>query len=304
LAFDAGFTASGSLSVRGVNGCGQGAARTLTLSRNTPGTPAGIVGQATGICGITNLNYSVLNPVAGMTYNWTSPAGVTILSGQGTSTISVSVAPTFVSGNLSVNASNACANSSNRTVGLNTRTATPGTIAGTATGICAGSVMNYSVNPLVGATSYLWTVPSGWVIQSGQGTNSISVAAGTAGGSITVRGVNACGNSSTRSLAVTVVNCARMAMDEGTEGTTDNSELIVEAYPNPFDGILNIRVEGFTAPTLQAEVFDLSGRSVYQAVITNEPMLSFNPQLEAGVYMLQIGDGASVRKSIRIVKVN
>jgi hypothetical protein len=47
---------------------------------------------------------------------------------------------------------------------------------------------------------------------------NFSFAAGTAGGSITVRGVNACGNSSTRSLTVTVVNCARMAMDEGTEG--------------------------------------------------------------------------------------
>ncbi len=130
------------------------------------------------------------------------------------------------------------------------------------------------------------------------------VLSGTAGGSVTVRGVNACGNSNTRSLTVTVVNCARMAMDEGTEGATENSELIVEAYPNPFEGILNVRVEGFTASTLQAEVFDLSGRSVYQAVITNEPMVSFNPQLEAGVYMLQISDGASVRKSIRIVKVN
>ena len=236
-----------------------------------------------------------------MTYNWTAPAGVTIQSGQGTSTISVSVSPTFVSGNLSVNASNACATSTNRTVALSTRTATPGTISGTATGVCASTVTTYSVTALAGATSYLWTVPSGWVIQSGQGTNSISVAAGTAGGSITVRGVNACGNSSTRSLTVTVVNCARMAMDEGT---TDNSELIVEAYPNPFDGLLNVRVEGFTASTLQAEVFDLSGRSVYQAVITNEPMVSFNPQLEAGVYMLQISDGASVRKSIRIVKVN
>jgi hypothetical protein len=301
LAFDAGFTASGALSVRGVNGCGQGAVRTLTLSRNTPGTPARIVGQATGICGITNLNYSVLNPVAGMTYNWTAPAGVTILSGQGTSTISVSVAPTFVSGNLSVNASNACATSSNRTVGLNTRTATPGTIAGTATGICSGSVMTYSVNTLVGATSYLWTVPSGWVIQSGQGTNSISVAAGTAGGSITVRGVNACGNSSTRSLAVTVVNCARTAMDEGT---TDNSELIVEAYPNPFDGILNIRIEGTSASTLQAEVFDLSGRSVYQSVISNSPVVSFNPPIEAGIYMLRISDGNTAQQSLRIVKVN
>ena len=206
-----------------------------------------------------------------------------------------------MSGNLSVNASNACANSSNRTVGLNTRTATPGTISGTATGVCASTVTTYSVSALAGATSYLWTVPSGWVIQSGQGTNSISVAAGTAGGSITVRGVNACGNSSTRSLAVTVVNCARMAMDEGT---TDNSELTVEAFPNPFDGILNIRIEGTSASTLQAEVFDLSGRSVYQSVISNSPVVSFNPPIEAGIYMLRIRDGNTAQQSIRIVKVN
>jgi hypothetical protein len=296
--------ASGALSVRGVNGCGQGSARTLTLSRNTPGTPSGIVGQATGICGISNLNYSVLNPVAGMTYNWTAPTGVTIVSGQGTSTISVSVAPTFVSGNLSVNASNACATSSNRTVALNTRTATPGTISGTATGVCSGTVNTYSVSALAGATSYLWTVPSGWVIQSGQGTNSISVLAGTGGGSITVRGVNACGNSSTRSLTVSVVNCARMAMTEDQNGDSKGSEFIVDAYPNPFDGILNIRIEGSSASTLQAEVFDMRGRSVYQSVITNAPVVSFNPPIDAGVYMLRISDGNTMQKSIRIVKVN
>jgi hypothetical protein len=93
-------------------------------------------------------------------------------------------------------------------------------------------------------------------------------------------------------------------MVEGAEGTTENSELVLDAYPNPFDGILNIRIEGSSASTLQAEVFDMRGRSVYQSVITNAPVVSFNPPIDAGVYMLRISDGITMQKSIRIVKVN
>ncbi len=73
--------------------------------------------------------------------------------------------------------------------------AAAGPISGTSAA-CAGTTsLIYSVDPVSGATNYIWTVPTGWTITNGQGTNSITVTAGAAGqgGSITVKTENACG---------------------------------------------------------------------------------------------------------------
>jgi hypothetical protein len=56
--------------------------------------------------------------------------------------------------------------------------------------------------PVSGATSYTWTLPSGW---SGTSTtNSITATVGVNGGNITVTADNACGSSITQTLAITV----------------------------------------------------------------------------------------------------
>lgn len=82
--------------------------------------------------------------------------------------------------------------------------ATPAAITGL-TGVCATTAgLVYSITPVVNATSYTWSVPPGWIINAGQGTNSISVTAGNNSGNVTVYASNFCGNSATRSLAVTV----------------------------------------------------------------------------------------------------
>ena len=75
------------------------------------------------------------------------------------------------------------------------------TISGNNT-ICAGTTQTYSVTNDASATSYTWTLPSGW---SGTSTtNSITATAGATGGSITVTANNACGSSIAQTLAITV----------------------------------------------------------------------------------------------------
>jgi hypothetical protein len=301
LAFDAAFTASGTLNVRATNGCGQSTTpRSLTLSRNTPGIPVGILGQATGICGISSAIYSVQTPVTGITYNWTVPIGVTIVSGQGSASIEVSIASNFVSGNLSVNASNACGTSSNRTLGLSTRPATPASITGPATGVCVGTVVEYSISALFGATSYIWTVPSGWAIQSGQGTTTISVLVGSVGGNISARGVNACGSGATRTRAVTVATCARMA-----SSTNDvDANTVMEVYPNPFNSELILSMPGSSEEAIQVEVYDLNGRCVFreETAITENYVLQ--PTFGSGIYTLRIITRSGDAQSFRIIRAN
>ena len=82
----------------------------------------------------------------------------------------------------------------------------PGLITGETEQCPAQSGQIYSVAEVTNATSYLWSVPTGWTINSGQGTRTISVTTGSAGqnGDISVIASNSCGSSAARTLAVTV----------------------------------------------------------------------------------------------------
>ncbi|QHL88991.1 T9SS type A sorting domain-containing protein [Nibribacter ruber] len=64
----------------------------------------------------------------------------------------------------------------------------------------------FAVNAQVGATSYTWTVPTGFVINAGQGTTSIQVTGSSPGasGEISVRAGNACGQGPALSKMITV----------------------------------------------------------------------------------------------------
>ncbi len=92
--------------------------------------------------------------------------------------------------------------------------------------VCANSVGNiYSVTNTLGST-YVWTVPSGATITTGQGTNSITVNFGASTGVITCTETNACGtgipvtmNITFISLPVTSVITGPTPLCEGTTGT-------------------------------------------------------------------------------------
>ncbi|WP_262916235.1 glycine-rich domain-containing protein [Aestuariivivens marinum] len=88
----------------------------------------------------------------------------------------------------------------------------PGAISGPTPVDPSTSGLNYSISAVPDATTYNWTVPTGWTIDSGQGTTSISVTSGTEGqdGDITVTAENSCGTSPASSLAVSITvasNC-------------------------------------------------------------------------------------------------
>lgn len=86
---------------------------------------------------------------------------------------------------------------------------TPGSasaISGNIT-VCEGdNQILYSINSISGATDYLWTLPSGAVINSGINTESISIDynPGSVSGSLTVQGSNVCGTGNMSSLNITV----------------------------------------------------------------------------------------------------
>ncbi|NLN96749.1 MAG: choice-of-anchor D domain-containing protein, partial [Bacteroidales bacterium] len=165
---------------------------------SAPAQP-GIISGNTSVCAGSTQTYSI-SPVSGATsYTWTLPLG---WSGNSTSN-SITVTVGANSGTISAQANNNCGSSIKRNLSVSviTTPAQPGAISGI-TSVCSGSTQTYSVSPVSGATSYTWTLPSGW---SGSSTsNSITTTVGQNSGNITVKANNACGSGISRSLTVSV----------------------------------------------------------------------------------------------------
>lgn len=192
-------TSGGTISVVANNTCGSSSTTTLSITVNSvPATP-GTISGSTSICSGTTNVYSVATIAGATSYTWTLPAGW-----SGTSTTnSISATAGTSGGTISVVANNVCGSSGTATLAVTVNTAppTPGAVSGNVN-VCQASSQTYSVTAVAGATSYAWTLPSGW---SGVSTtNSISTITNLTGGTVSVLAIGPCGISSASSLTVTV----------------------------------------------------------------------------------------------------
>jgi uncharacterized protein (TIGR02145 family) len=80
----------------------------------------------------------------------------------------------------------------------------------------------YSVTEVQGIT-YNWTVPSGWTITDGQGSNSITVNAGTQSGTLSVTAQNACGTSAASTLALFIMKLPTVTTQAISEITSSSA---------------------------------------------------------------------------------
>ncbi|GAA3752302.1 hypothetical protein GCM10022422_42140 [Flavobacterium ginsengisoli] len=174
------------------------------------GTPGQITGSLQYSSGDSNLQ----NPQ--LSFQWQSSTdGVTFNNING-ATLRNYTPPTITAPNIfyyrrlvSINGiSSGCSYSPSNIVRITASSNSAPTFTGNtmtgATNQCAlatGQV--YSV-VATNATSYIWSVPSGWTITSGQGTNSITVTIGTAGGSVSVTAANGCNKNASISKTITV----------------------------------------------------------------------------------------------------
>ncbi|RIJ37542.1 ice-binding family protein [Pontibacter oryzae] len=194
---------AGTVRVTADNSCGAGPERTLQVSptNTAPAAPKAILGNPDA-CAKGEAIFSVEAVAGASSYTWQVPADWTITSGQGSTSVKVQVGTT--PGTIRVTSGNDCGDgaSISREIILNTASPLkPGTITGNQQG-CSNATVTYSIDPVKTATGYTWSVPSGWVIVSGQGTTSITVQVGTGAGNVSVSANNSCGNSSASALAV------------------------------------------------------------------------------------------------------
>ena len=185
-----------------------------TLTVNSPISISASPSNST-ICSGNNTTFSVTASGTSPTYQWkvstnggssyTNLSDAGVYTGVTTATLTITGATAGMNSykyHCVVSGTCASATSDAATLTINAAPSTPGSITGNST-ICSNTNQSYSVATISGATSYTWTLPSGWTGTST--TNSINVVNSSSSGTIQVSAGNACGNSASSStLAITV----------------------------------------------------------------------------------------------------
>jgi hypothetical protein len=216
--FDNNFSTS-NLLVQAVNNCGTSASRSFKIYRSaaiTPGPISGVVNVCPYINTGDQLTYSVA-PIPGATsFIWVVPPSLTILSGQGTSSIVVTVGPDFIAtANKLIKVSaefNNCGIGGERLLYLKAQLpSTPKRIEGPSDAcpfIGSGDEATYFIHPVAGALSYNWEVQAGATIShpNGPGMNdtlvTVTFSNAFTSSPITVQAINNCAPGTVRSLNI------------------------------------------------------------------------------------------------------
>jgi hypothetical protein len=147
----------------------------------------------------SQLNTNIMGGYSPFTYSWSPTTG---LSNPNIANPEATPMQTTI---YHVLVTDAFMNTAEDSVKIYVKTApnTPGPITGNQE-VCKDSISGYSVNEVVGATSYSWTVPADAIIVNGQNTPSIAVKWGQTSGNVSVIAGNECGNSNPSVLTVSV----------------------------------------------------------------------------------------------------
>jgi lysophospholipase L1-like esterase len=230
---------SGTVTVNAVSGCGSSGTRSLTISKNSPGTPSVISGP-TDACPYTTGSplkaiYTIPKVNHATSYNWVLPAGASAThpagSGVNDTIIEVVYQSSYVTGSITVSASNGCATSGLRSLKIVKTIPAQPVITGP-TDPCpliGVSTATYTINKITGASSYTWGIPAGATAvhpnPAGFDDTIIVVTYTNAftTGSITARADANCASSAVRSLAIV----RKLASTPGVITTT-----LLSACPN------------------------------------------------------------------------
>jgi ABC-type transporter MlaC component len=272
-----------------------------------PAAATGINGPATGLCSGGNFTYTV-QPAAGATsYVWTAPSGFSIVSGQGSPQVVMSVPAGFTGspGVWSV-PKNACGGSAGFRLALSAlQSIAPANIAGPTSVSAAQSGVEYSVANETGAT-YNWQVPTGASITAGQGSNSITVTFGNTSGNVSVAVTNACGTGPRTNKAVSFLLTRPVSAKSNSIAVSTKSENKLSIYPNPAYNSTTI-IFGSTKAGIKygITICNSTGTTVYAAngvIAAGENRLQLDlTKFKNGIYMVKFVTEAD-SQTTRLIK--
>ena len=209
----------------------------LTIQTTIAAIPTIVTGEVYACAFLAGGTTTYSTPaVAGTTYEWVAPAGMTIVSGQGTNTITVSFSNTFVTSNLKVRATNDCGTSAYKFFQVKRLApATPATLTSATGKACPGDAIVFTAATMPGATSYNWTAPAGATVTAGQGTNiaTITFNSGfTAAGVVAVTASNGCGVSVAKTKTIGLNMPLTPSVITGTRTVSQNQTAVPYSVVN------------------------------------------------------------------------
>ena len=186
------------VTVTATNACGSSGTSALNITKK-PAVPDMISGP-TSTCGQLTAAYSIAPVFSATSYIWTLPAGMTVASGTGTTSITVNIATTFVQGIVKVSAVNACGNVPGIGITVTGNVPkVPVSLSGPAN-VCGLTSATYSVPAVAGATGYNWTITGTGNSISGSNTGTTVTALLAGPGAISCAATNLCGAGPSRVL--------------------------------------------------------------------------------------------------------
>lgn len=210
-------------------------------------------------------------------FDWFVTNG-TILNGQGSTIVEVNWNGTS-SGEICVSAINSCAISDTTCNSIFINSTLPVPIILGPTNVCNNTITNYSASPMINVLNYQWTTPSGTLILSGQGTDTILMDWGSAlGGDVCLLVENECGEDS--SCVSVVFGSIQINIDSlNPLCPSDNNGWIkvlplAGSAPYSFlwgNGELIDSIGGLTAGTYEVTVLDNDGCSTEESIILQDP---------------------------------
>lgn len=207
------------------------------LIPETPGEVSGPTNVCSYVGNATVLSYSV-QPVPGATsYQWVVPPTVTLVSGQGTNSITVTINSNFLSSSnrmFRVTATSDCGTSDERLFWLLAQyPTTPAPIEASGSDVCAvintANTIVYKIPKVASATSYIWTAQAGTTTIThphGPGENDtlveVTFSSAFTNSTINVTAVNDCGASNTRSLNIQRINPSTPGLIAGPKNVCEH----------------------------------------------------------------------------------
>jgi hypothetical protein len=230
------------------------AVRSKGIASGVPGVPVVISGPSSGQCGQTGVSYTVSPVALATSYNWSTTCG-SISGPSNLSGVTIDWPGNFAGCVLSVSAINSCGTGIPRTLNVYGAPGIPAAISGNASP-CAGAIEVYSTPGSSGATSYIWTTPAGSSIIGPANGASILLQWDNAGGNITVRGANTCGNSGVRTMPCTI-SCRMNQLSA-------SAMMHAEIFPNPAIEKAVLKFYAASDEKFSMRMEDAAGRIVFR----------------------------------------
>ncbi|MBS1586438.1 MAG: T9SS type A sorting domain-containing protein [Bacteroidetes bacterium] len=211
LTFSATATA-GTLSVTANTACGQSIPRTLNITVNPlPQVPGNFTIMSNQVCqGQNNVVYQVPLDITVTAYNWsyTGGVGATITTVPPNNTANVNFSNTATSGTIQVTATNGCGTSAARTVAVtvNPLPNQPAAFTTSTAVVCQGQNGVVYTVPNDPTVTYTWSYSGtgATILNSNTNTATVNFATNATSGTLSVIAHNNCGNSTARTINITV----------------------------------------------------------------------------------------------------